>query len=239
MRAPILSERMKAITEMVTPGVSVCDVGCDHGYVSIYLVKEKGAPKAIAMDVRPGPLSLAREHVSAYGVSDKVECRLSDGLENVAPKEAQCLVIAGMGGNLMCSILKEGEEKAKSFRELILQPQSQIEEFRIFLREHGYKIVAEDMVLEEGKYYPLMKAIPYIGTVGEACEDREIFDRYGEYLLRNRNPVLKQYLLRTYENNEDILKHLDNYEGDRIDNRRESIGKEQDGIRKALAKYYL
>ena len=72
--------RLCAIAGMVTKGNRLADVGCDHGYLSIYLVEERIVPSAIAMDVRPGPLSRARENISRYGLEDYIETRLSDGL---------------------------------------------------------------------------------------------------------------------------------------------------------------
>ena len=93
--------RLRAIAGMVTKGNRLADVGCDHGYLSIWLVSEKTVPSAIAMDVRPGPLSRARENITRYGLEDYIETRLSDGLAKLEPGEGDTLVIAGMGGPLM------------------------------------------------------------------------------------------------------------------------------------------
>ena len=96
-----------AIAGMVTGGNRLADVGCDHGYLSIYLVSEKKVPSAIAMDVRPGPLSRARKNISCYGLEDYIETRLSDGLMKLEPGRGRYLVIAGMGGpSLMERMIK-------------------------------------------------------------------------------------------------------------------------------------
>ena len=100
-----LSKRLAAVAAMVTKGNIVCDVGCDHGYVSIYLVREKISPRVIAMDVRPGPLAQAKEHILMYGLSDYIETRLSDGVDALNEGEADTLILAGMGGRLMEGIL--------------------------------------------------------------------------------------------------------------------------------------
>lgn len=188
-----LSKRLSAVAGMVTKGNVVCDVGCDHGYVSIYLVKQGISPKVIAMDVRKGPLSQADEHIRMYGLCDYIEIRLSDGVERLESGEADTLILAGMGGKLMEGILTRGITKVSKLKELILQPQSEIQLFRRFLRENGFKIVDEDMVYEDGKYYPLMKAAP-LGQGAEADSAGEVEDLYGAILLSKRHPVLKQYL---------------------------------------------
>lgn len=219
-----LSKRLAAVAGMVTKGNVVCDVGCDHGYVSIYLVQAGIAPRVIAMDVRSGPLSQAKGHISMYGLSEYIETRLSDGVDTLQIGEADTLILAGMGGRLMEGILTRGREKIFAMKELILQPQSEIAAFRKFLRKAGLKIVAEDMVYEEGKFYPMMRVIPKIQElpwVQGACEEadaqkempgkvpgevfREIQDQsqalgdlYGEFLLKEKHPVLWQYL--SYQN---------------------------------------
>ncbi len=154
-----LSLRLSAVARMVTEGNRLVDVGCDHGYLPVYLVLEKKIPGAIAMDVRKGPLSRAKEHIGEYGLGEYIETRLSDGLKALKEGEGDTLVMAGMGGPLMERILTDGEEVLKGFQELILQPQSDIRHFRRFLLDSGRVIVEEDIVLEDGKFYPMMKAV--------------------------------------------------------------------------------
>ena len=205
-----LSLRMQALADMVSKGRVVCDVGCDHGWVSIYLVQQGIAPKVYAMDVRIGPLERAREHICLYRLEAYIETRLSDGLTNLSEGEADCMICAGMGGPLMMKILTEGRQKAKSMKELILQPQSELALFRKFLRGEGYRIVSEDMVLEEGKFYPMMKVVP-VKEAELVCEDKdmqEVWDAYGELLLKQKHPVLKQYLVKPKEHVEGLLEHL-------------------------------
>lgn len=188
-----LSKRLAAVAGMVTKGNVVCDVGCDHGYVSIYLVQKGISPHIIAMDVREGPLSHAKEHIRMYGLCDYIETRLSDGVEKLEIGEADTLILAGMGGRLMEGIITRGLTKVLKLKELILQPQSEIALFRKFLRENGFLIVDEDMIYEDGKYYPLMRVVPR-QQGAETDNFEEISDTYGEILLIKRHPVLKQYL---------------------------------------------
>ena len=158
MRPVTLSGRLRTVAGMVTGGSRVCDVGCDHGFVPIYLVQQGISPSVLAMDLREGPLGAAREHVTAYGLEEQIETRLSDGLHNYTAGEADSLICAGMGGGLMRRILEAEREKTDSFREMILQPQSEIEKFRQFLRENGYGILDEEMIEEDGKFYQVIRA---------------------------------------------------------------------------------
>lgn len=211
----ILTKRLLAVADMVTPGNRVCDVGCDHGYVSIYLVKKGIAPKAIAMDVRTGPLSQAQKNIALYNVADKVETRLSDGLDKLSIGEADTVVIAGMGGPLMQDIIMAHLDVAKEMSELVLQPQSEIPEFRRFLKLMGFSVVDEDMVLEDGKYYPMMKVKP-LSCCDYPSGDFTVEEIYGPKLIEKRHPVLLRYLDKKYEElnliKKQILDNMDDSE---------------------------
>ena len=122
-----LSKRLSAVAEFVTPGGCLVDVGTDHGYVPIALLEQKKISSAIAMDVNRGPLERAREHITQYNMGDYIETRLSDGLHALRAGEGDSLLIAGMGGGLTIRILSEGEPLLSGFRELILEPQSDID----------------------------------------------------------------------------------------------------------------
>ncbi len=189
-----LSHRLQAAVRMVTQGNRVADIGCDHGFTSIYLVQQGISPRCLAMDVRTGPLSAASEHVAECGLEAYIETRLSDGLKEYRIGEADAMVCCGMGGPLMAGILEQSLDKALSFTELILQPQSEIPEFRVFLREKGFSIRQEDMVYEEGKYYFLIKAVPGGGTDSGEPDLQQVYDRFGRDNILNAHPVLVQYL---------------------------------------------
>ncbi len=168
-----LSKRLQAAADLVGECSTAADVGTDHGYIPVYLVAQGKARRAIAMDIKEGPLSRAREHIRQYGLEREIETRLSDGCLALKPGEADVIVIAGMGGALMQRILRMGEDAAKAAGKLVLQPQSEIPAFREFVLGQGYQITAEDMVLEDGKYYPMM-AVKFTGkTAGNArsCEN--------------------------------------------------------------------
>ena len=218
MRPVTLSERLRTVAGMVTRGNVVCDVGCDHGFTAIYLVQKGISPRALAMDLRKGPLSAAGEHIAACGLGEQIETRLSDGLHKYKIGEADTLICAGMGGGLMMRILAEEREKTDSFRELVLQPQSELQQFRRFLRENGYRIRDEEILLEEGKFYQVIRAVTdrerdsQPGSV--EASDRTDFelckleDRYGPVLLRKKTPVYLSFLEREEAICEQILTQL-------------------------------
>lgn len=234
MEGVVLSGRLKALADMVTPGKSVVDVGCDHGFVSIYLVQQGHSPKVLAMDVRTGPLSRAQEHIAAYGLENYISTRLSDGLLEYQDGEAQSLVCAGMGGRLMTRILTESREKARGLEELILQPQSELPEFRRFLRDEGYELLDENILCEDGKYYFLMK-VRYSGRVAAAQEaEAELYERYGELLLKRRHPVLREYLKMSQENLKQIAVTLAANENERAQKRLTELKTELNALRRAL-----
>lgn len=219
-----LSKRMQAAADLVSQGRRVCDVGCDHGYVSIYLVQSGKSPRVLAMDVRKGPLLRAQEHVRRYRAEDYITLRLSDGLSAYRAGEADTLLCAGMGGRLMMEILEKDREKTADFEELVLQPQSDLPLFRKFLRENGYRFIEERMVFEEGKFYPLMKVVRSSdssakqpqeaekgGGDGKPLEDGEeilLGDLLGPLLLKERDPYLLRFVQREIRIKQEILERL-------------------------------
>ena len=251
MAEVVLSKRLKALACMVTPGRRVVDVGCDHGFVSIYLVQREISPQVLAMDVRTGPLSRAKEHIAEAGLGGYIETRLSDGLLAYQEGEADSLICAGIGGRLMMKILTESREKARGLQELILQPQSELPAFRRFLREEGYQLLDENIIWEEGKYYFLMK-VRYSeedgkmmqtqkpetdGEVHEKAHAEEasrrtdeieqvLADKFGALLLKRRSPVLKQYLEDTLQNKYQIEASLARSEKERARERLREVQQE-------------
>lgn len=203
---------MKAVASMVTPDYVLADVGTDHGYVPISLVQRKKIQKAIAMDINKGPLQRAREHIAEFQLEEFIETRLSDGVKKLKVGEVDSILIAGMGGELVIHVLSDGMEVCRSVKELILQPQSELDKVRRFLRENKYKIVDEDMVIEDGKYYPMMKVVPVEEDGFWRVIPKEAIracDMYGPLLLKNGNPSLRKFLVRQHKQLEKILKELE------------------------------
>lgn len=184
-----LSQRLEAVASYVPRGSRVADVGTDHGYVPIWLVEQGIAKSAIAMDVRKGPLTRAKEHIAQHGLEDQIETRLGDGLCELRAGEADTVVIAGMGGELMLRILRDGSHVWDSVSRFILSPQSELEVFRRGLEAMGFAIEAETMLREEGKYYTVIVAVR-----GIMHYEEDFRYRYGDCLIREKSPVLAAYL---------------------------------------------
>lgn len=156
----LLSDRMQAVVGLINACDCIADVGCDHGYVAIELIRRGVCKHVIAMDINQGPLECAKGNIKAYEMVNYIETRLSNGVQALIKGEADGIICAGMGGKLIISILEQGKEVVSQMKQLVLQPQSEISEVRSYLRENGYIIDKEDMIFEDGKYYPMMRVIP-------------------------------------------------------------------------------
>lgn len=200
-----LSKRLSAAADMVSPGMRLADIGTDHAYVPIFLCQTGKIPSAVAMDIGRGPLARAKEHIASCGMQDYICTRLSDGAKSLLPNEAESILIAGMGGGLVIKILEESREIFHAAKEIILQPQSKLCEVRIYLRQNGYVSDREDMVYEEGKFYPMMRVNYRPAYCGR---ENALYDRYGKILLSERHPVLYRYLQKEKETYESILAQL-------------------------------
>ena len=214
-----LSQRLSSVASMVTAGNCLADVGTDHGYVPIYLYERQMIPRAIAMDVNKGPLERARLHIAEYGYHNAIETRLSDGLQALKAGEAESVVIAGMGGPLIIRILSAYPEVTASFKELILQPQSEISEVRVWLGEQGYEIIEEHMVFEDGKYYSMFKAVK-----NEKCRALSALEcKFGRLDVLKEIHVLKAFVERELNNKQNILEKLRSENTEKSNGRAEEI----------------
>ena len=156
----LLSDRMRAVAGLVQPCGSIADIGCDHGYVAMELVRNRVCRHVIAMDVNSGPLDRAKSNIADYDMQEYIETRLSDGVSALRADEVEGIICAGMGGKLIISILEQGRALISRMRQVVLQPQSELSEVRSYLRDKGYLIEQEDIIYEDGKYYPMMRALP-------------------------------------------------------------------------------
>lgn len=155
MKLPI-SPRLLACAGFVAPGDRVADIGCDHGYLSIYLLTNGIAASVIASDINEGPLQSAVRNAEKYGVRDRIRFFLSDGVRNI-PRDFDTLVCAGMGGDTMIHILESAPWLKSSQYRLILQCQSKTPMLRRWLSEQGWRIT-EESVLRDGRFlYTVME----------------------------------------------------------------------------------
>lgn len=228
-----LSKRLYAVASLVTEGASVADIGTDHGYVPIYLVKNNIASKVIAMDINRGPLERARMHIIGHGLKGKIETRLSDGLKEVKPFEVEGMIAAGMGGGLVIKILEDSKAVVDTLKFAVLQPQSEISKVRKYLHKQGLVIIDEDMVEEDGKFYPMMKVVH-----GEPEEYEEYEYIYGKKLLEKKHPVLQKFLLREQYVQESIVEQLSKHIGsESAEQRTREILHERQYTLQALERY--
>lgn len=225
-----LSRRLEAVVSLVKPGGRVADVGTDHGYVPVALTERKIASSVVAMDVREGPLRRAQDHVRQRGLENRISLRLSDGVEKLEAGEADTVIAAGMGGELIIHILGEGQRLWETVGHWILSPQSEPEKVRYYLNSHGFRIDREVMVEEDGKYYVVMDAVR---------GDSEPLDReqalYGPRLLEDPSPVFWQFLLREEAAYRRILKGLAEQTGHRAAVRKAEIEERLVGLGRILA----
>lgn len=140
--------------------ILLADIGTDHAYIPVEAVGRGIVSCAIASDIGEGPAAAAREHVAMAGLEGKIKVVVADGLAGVDASFAcpDIIVITGMGGNLIMQILEDGKEKAHAAKDLVLSPQSDIPLFRTYLMGAGYETISESIVLDEGKYYFIIRA---------------------------------------------------------------------------------
>jgi len=154
--APLLTPRLQQIADMVIPCKTVADIGTDHGYLPVYLCMKGKAEVAIASDIRKGPLSRADATIARYHMQEKVQTRLGSGADPLSAKEADCIVIAGMGGLMIADILKAHPEVFGQAKQILLQPMSSIPELRSLLFDLGYTILSETLAKEGQKLYHIL-----------------------------------------------------------------------------------
>lgn len=188
-----LSRRLKLIATLVPKGARVCDVGTDHARLPIYLIENNIAKGVIATDIRPLPLENAEKNVAASGVSG-IELRLCDGLSAVKKSEADTVIIAGIGGEVISGIISRGELLRKQpYPLLILQPTTSPEALRQYLYKNGFEIITETALKENGKLYSVITAC----FTGEAKEKPEYFYYTGKVDPKTEDGYLyiqKQYI---------------------------------------------
>ena len=190
MKLP-LSTRLLACAQFVKKGDRVADIGCDHGYLSIYLLTTGIAKSCIASDVNEGPLQSAMRNGRKYGVGNKMEFCLSDGVQNV-PRDFDCMVCAGMGADTIMSIIHHSAEWLKNPRyRLILQCQSKRPELRQWLYDEGFRINRETLA-KDGKFvYSIMEVV---FDPGHGITPAETY--ISPALLEDNHPLLPEYYER-------------------------------------------
>lgn len=204
-----ISERLQKIIDWVPMSVTVADIGTDHGFVPISLIRTGKAKRAIASDINEGPLSLAREHIENFGLTEQIELRIGDGLTVLTPGEADTILLTGIGGALMNRILEEGLSVAKSAKTLILSPQSEIPLVRHFLSDSGFEMDDETMLFSDGKYYTILRC----HFTGNTYELTETEYEFGPVLIRNLSLDFLSYLQKEENSLTEIIEKISDIKG--------------------------
>ena len=210
----MISKRLQHIVDIVTYFDTIADIGCDHGYVCIELIKNKKVKKAIASDISYPSLKKTIDYVKENNIEDKIETRVGNGLEILSTDEVDAVIIAGMGGVLISDILKNNYVAKFVEKDplLILQPVQQAKDLRYYLYENKFEIVDEDYILDMGKYYNLIVA-KKINKVSsdylyiKSCKD--VYMEYGILNIAKKNILLKKELENKIINSRNLFKELE------------------------------
>ena len=194
-----LDNRLKLCSDFVRKGAKLADIGTDHAYLPVWLCRIGRCPSALAVDINPEPLKRGEGTIIESGFSDRIETRLSDGLKEIRRDEADDIVIAGMGGELIAKILSECSFATDSSKHFILQPMTRSEVLIAWLCENGFKIIKQDCCVASGRCYTVL-LVKYTGEKNSAdalyCYLGELSPKNNETHLRflegHLNRLLKQ-----------------------------------------------
>lgn len=201
-----LPNRLKTIADLIKKVEVVADIGTDHGLLPIYLIQNKKASKVYASDIAIMPLNKAKENIDKYGLKEYIYPILSDGLQSI-PKEVEVVVIAGMGGHLIASII---HQRLINYPTLIVQANSHVEILRKELLYSSYEIVEEKLIFEKGKYYEIIKA----KWSSKKLNYNDLELKYGPILLKNKDDIFMQRCKNQLKQYENIFKELNAHSKD-------------------------
>ncbi|ADL07696.1 tRNA (adenine(22)-N(1))-methyltransferase [Thermosediminibacter oceani] len=221
-----LSERLMAIAHLIPPGTAVADVGTDHGYLPIYLVKNGISRKAIATEVREGPFERARANIKKAGLEEFIEVRLGWGLTPLKPGEAEVAVIAGIGGETIWKIIEKSPDIINSMSAVIVQPMKYQHKLRKALMDHGFNFIEERVVKSEDRFYEII-----VVRKGDWVSYDEIDVLVGPVLKKKKTPEVLDYIKTRIERLIFRLKEVEGRNTSSAAKARESIMKEIELLR--------
>ena len=172
-----LKNRLYTVSTLVPRGARVADIGTDHGHLPIYLIQQGISPFCIASDIKEKPLESAKENIKKVGLQS-IETRLGPGLSPILPDEIDCITVAGMGGEVIASVLEDCPWVKSDKHTLILQPMTSADALRRYLSEKGFSIQREIACEENRKVYTVM----LVRFSGESFTPSEVFCRVGRLL---------------------------------------------------------
>lgn len=200
-----LSYRLNKIAQKVTQNGIIADIGTDHAYIPIFLYKNNKIKSGIACDISKGSLQKAKDNIKKYNLQGKIQTRLGNGLEKISLQDnVDTVIIAGMGGMLMIDILEKGKCILENVKELILQPQKDIDKVREYLHKNNFKIIDDEMLKDDGKYYTIIKSIK--GKEDILYKKEEYV--FGRFEINNKCQILKEYIEDQLYKMEIVLKNI-------------------------------
>ncbi len=198
--------RLECIKTMVSKCSTAADIGTDHGYVAEMLLKDNLCEKIIATDLNEGPLNRALKHLTYEGLQDRCDFRLGNGLTVLNEGEADVIIIAGMGGELIADIIEMSKNIALKASQLILQPMTTADRLRRYLYGNGFKIIDENIVKEFYHYYFVIKVIPMQDNM---VLNDEIYYEISKILLDKKDPLMYEYLKKSLKTNDNIIASIE------------------------------
>lgn len=199
-----LSARLFTLAGQVPDDTIVADIGTDHALLPLYLVSSGRCPRVVAVEAAEGPFNRAKEAIQAFGLEHSIDLRLGDGLSVIKPGEVDVVVIAGMGGGQMVSIMEKSPQVRATVRRWILQPMRGTAEVRKYLVQNGFRIVDEQLVRESRQIYEIIVSEP-----GYERVDDEIVLEVGPRLIERRDPLLKELIARQIQHYRRILLQIE------------------------------
>jgi tRNA (adenine22-N1)-methyltransferase len=185
-----LSVRLNKIISLVDRCNNIADIGTDHGYIPIYLIKNNLCNGAIASDINLGPKKKAELNIGMEGLSEKIQCRLGGGLNTIKPYEVQAVIIAGMGGYLIRDILEDRLDVFKSLDYAILQPAQNPEILRKYIYERGFKIIDEELCFDQNKYYETIK----VAYDNKPKIEDDFYYEVSKTFIEKKHPLIEDYV---------------------------------------------
>lgn len=221
--------RLECIKSMVSKCNVAADIGTDHGYVAEMLLQDNICDKVIATDLNEGPLNRAIEHLTSLNLNSKCDFRLGSGLTVLNENEAETIIVAGMGGELIADIIETSKNIALKAKELILQPMTTGDKLRQYLHENGFKIIDENIVKELHYYYFIIKAVP-----GKDVIKDEIYYEISKIVLDKKDPLMLEYLNKVLNINENIIKSIEKNTNSDYNEKIEVLRKKNEKIRELM-----
>lgn len=204
------SKRLQTIANLIPDHSKVADIGGDHAFLLIHLAKEERLSHGIVGEVNQGPYENAKRNIQRMGVQHLIDVRLGDGLSVLNQDEFDFLVISGMGGSLIATILEQGKGKLDQVKGMVLQPNINAKIVRAWLEKHQWQLTKETIVEEGDHLYEIIVAIPGKNPAlyRDSFVSEEGLLEVGPLLWKQKHPLLKKKLTEELRRKEAMMQQL-------------------------------